>query len=73
MITMMMMAKPGLCSIIEVVKGSSDAPIPDFHTNISIILYILCTNISIIIRDLATLQILTRSSVHEKFYPLWKI
>ena len=46
MITMMMMAKPGLCAIIEVVKGSSDAPIPDFHTNISITLYILFTNIS---------------------------
>ena len=41
-----MMAKPGLCSIIEVVKGSSDAPIPDYmegNTNI-------CINISIIKR-----------------------
>ena len=35
----MMMSKPGLCSIIEVVKGSSNAPIPDYiesNTNISI-------------------------------------
>ena len=31
---MMMMIEPGLRSIIEVVKGSSDAPIPDYVESI---------------------------------------